>query len=120
MNYADKCTVVSLVKAITENGFCFSVVDPEGCIFDDEPPTFATFAGIKAFGHMDEECVLVKCPTGEVEAVFTLIYNNGNDFDPIITISDYSTGKDAELIYDRTAKMLRTGSCMGVQALDHA
>ncbi len=117
MNYADKCTVVTLVRAIIDRGHHFSVVDPEDCIFDEEPATYSSFLGIEEFGHADEDFVVVKAANKEPMASFHLIYNNGNEFDPIITISDYSTGSVGEDIYQDVQGRLYTGSCNGLQTL---
>ena len=120
MNYADKCTVVTLLRVIIDRGHHFSVVDPEACIFEDEPATYASFWGIEELGHADEDFVIVKAAdtaNKETIASFHLIYNNGNEFDPMITISDYSAGSEGEAIYQDVQGRLNTGSFTGLRML---
>lgn len=117
MNYADKCTVVTLVRAIIDRGHDYQVVDPEDCIFGDEPATYRSLTGLEQFGHGDEDLVIVKSPSRKPLATFHLIYANGNEFDPIVTISDYTACPEGEAIYQDVQGRLDTGSCNGVQML---
>lgn len=114
MTYADKCCAIALIRAIVERGYTYSIIDSEACIFDDdEPAVYRDFTGAGALGHMDDECIIVN---GD-EAVFQLIWNNGNDFDPIIAISDYSVSELSERLYQDTENNLTTGSLNGIQLI---
>lgn len=116
MNYADKCTVVTLVRAIIDAGYDYQVVDPEDCIIDNEAATYRSMTGLEQFGHGDEDLVIIK--QGNItHGSFYLIYANGNEFDPIITISDYSAGSGCEAIYQDVQGRLDNGSCNGIQTL---
>ena len=74
--------------------------------------------GLTEFGHCDDDFVVVKdISNNEPLCVFHLIYSNGNEFDPIVTISDYSAGDIAQDLYDQTGWRLFDGNFTGLAAL---
>ena len=118
MNHPDKCTIVALVTSILDRGYAYSITDVETSIFDDEPTLYKDMHGLTEFGHCDDDFVVVKdISNNEPLCVFHLIYSNGNEFDPIVTISDYSAGDIAQDLYDQTGWRLFDGNFTGLAAL---
>ena len=114
MTYADKCCAIALIRSIVERGHTYSIIDSEACILDeDDPAVYRDFTGAGALGHMDDECIIVNGG----DCAFQLIWNNGNDFDPIIAISDYSFSELSERLYIDTENNLNTGTLNGIQLI---
>ncbi len=114
MTYADKCCAIALIRSIVERGLTYKVVDSEGCIFDEpQPAMYRDFTGARDLGHCDDECIIV----GDDDAAFQFIWNNGSEWDPMVAISDYSTGELADRLYQDTENNLHTGSLNGLQMI---
>jgi hypothetical protein len=62
---------------------------------------------------MDDECIIV----GDDDAAFQFIWKNGSEWDPLVAISDYSSGDLANRLYQDTENNLHTGSLNGLQII---
>lgn len=61
-----------------------------------------------AMASGDEDFVIVHNVKGERLGCFYLVYNNGNEWDPAVLISDYTANDFCDFVYDRVAE--ETGS----------
>ena len=70
--------------------------------------SFRTGEILDAMASGDEDFVIVHNAKGERLGCFYLVYNNGNEWDPAILISDYTANDFCDFVYDRVAE--ETGS----------
>jgi len=96
--WADRVAAQSLVMEILKEGGRITVNDGEEDTLT-ESRKFWDILG--AMGTTDWDYLVVFDHEGNNRGYFWLIYNNGNEFDPMILISDYSANEYCDAIYRR-------------------
>ena len=102
---SDRIAAQGLIDAILDNNGWITINN------GDEDMVKKSYRSGEIFDAMasgDEDFVIVHNAEGERLGCFYLVYNNGNEWDPAILISDYTANEFCDFIYDRVAKA--TGS----------
>ena len=111
MNYADKCVVRNLIHSIIGHNLAYQVLDPEDVYADEEDDAPLIHKKVPQdamaeFGQVDcGDLVQVLNSEGASVATFYLVYANGNEWEPMVTISDYA-GKLSDKIYGHVERMI--------------